>query len=173
MMDEKKQISKILDGDSSAYQYLVERYQTGLIIHCERLVKDRDAAEDIAQESFIKAYQNLAEFDSSKGRFSTWLYRIAGNKAIDYLRTLKRKVDVENIEELADIATSPDLLQDEVVALHEAVDSLEPPIVSDIIKAYYWQGKSYQTIADEYELPINTVGTWIRRAKTQLKEKLS
>lgn len=173
MMDEKKHISKILAGDSSAYQYLVERYQTGLIIHCERLVGDRDAAEDIAQDSFIKAYQNIADFDGDKGRFSTWLYRIASNKTIDYLRTLKRKVNVENIEELADVASLPDLLEDEISALHDAVDTLEPPIVSDIIKAYYWQGKSYQTIADEYELPINTVGTWMRRAKMQLKEKLS
>lgn len=59
------------------------------------------------------------------------------------------------------------------LAIREAVDTLEPPVVSEIIKAYYWQGKSYQTIADEFDLSINTVGTWMRRAKAQLKEKLS
>jgi len=172
-MDEKQHIEQVLAGDSAAYQPLVERYQTGLIIYCERLVGDRQAAEDIAQESFIKAYQSLKDFDYTKGRFSTWLYRIASNKTIDYLRSIRRKVDVENIEALADVATQPDLLDDEMTAIHEAVDTLEPPIISDIIKAYYWEGKSYRTIADEFQLPINTVGTWMRRAKAQLKEKLS
>lgn len=173
MMDEEQHIAKVVAGDCSAYRYLVERYQTGLIIHCERLVSDRQAAEDIAQESFIKAYQKLTEFDNKKGRFSTWLYRIASNKAIDYLRSTKRQIDVENLEELTDIATGPDLPDDEAAAVRQAVDALEPPVVSKIIKAYYWQGKSYQTIADEFELPINTVGTWMRRAKVQLKENLS
>lgn len=172
-MNEEEHISKILGGDSSEYRFLVERYQTGLIIYCERLVNDRHIAEDLAQESFIKAYQNLKSFNGEKGRFSTWLYRIASNKAIDYLRTTKRKVDVENIEALADTATESTLQSDEIIAIREAVDTLEPPIVSEIIKAYYWQGKSYQAIADEFELPINTVGTWMRRAKVQLKEKLS
>jgi RNA polymerase sigma-70 factor (ECF subfamily) len=173
MMNEEEHILKILAGDSSAYRFLVERYQTGLIIYCERLVHDRQIAEDLAQESFIKAYQNLLKFDSKKARFSTWLYRIASNKAIDYLRTTKHKVDVKDIEALADKAAEPALLDDEIIAIREAVDTLEPPVVSEIIKAYYWQGKSYQTIADEFNLPINTVGTWMRRAKVHLKEKLS
>ena len=172
-MDENIIIEKIRAGDSAAYRYLVERYQTGLIIHCEQLVHDRQEAEDIAQDTFIKAYERIRTFDKEKGRFSTWLYRIAGNKAIDYLRRNKRKVDVEHIEELADIATEPQLLEDEAMHIRSLVDSLEPPIYSQIIKAYYWQGKNYKKIAEEYGLSINTVGTWLKRAKSQLKEQLS
>ena len=173
MMDEKQHIAKILAGDSSAYRFLVERYQTGLIIYCERLVNDRYTAEDIAQEAFIKAYEKLSEFNPDKARFSTWLYRIASHKAIDHLRKNKRKVDVPHIEELADVATHSDLHHDEILAIRMAVDELEPPIISEVIKAYYWQGKSYQAIADEFNLPINTVGTWMRRGKAQLKEVLA
>lgn len=114
MMNEDEYISKIQTGVSSAYQFLVEQYQTGLVIYCERLVKDRYVAEDLAQEAFIKAYQNLAMFDSKKARFSTWLYRIASNKAIDYLRKAKHTIDVEDIEALADTAAEPTLLDDEI-----------------------------------------------------------
>ena len=172
-MDEEKHISDTLAGDTAAYRHLVERYQTGLIIYCEQLIHDRAEAEDIAQETFIKAYEKLAEFDSEKARFSTWLYRIASNKAIDHLRKNKRKVDVSHIEEMADVASQSDLQEDEILAIRTAVDKLEPPIISEIIKAYYWQGKSYQVIADEFNLPINTVGTWMRKGKAQLKEVLS
>jgi RNA polymerase sigma-70 factor (ECF subfamily) len=59
MMNEKECIEKILDGDREAYRELVERYQAGLIIHCENILKDRQEGEDIAQEAFIKAYQEL------------------------------------------------------------------------------------------------------------------
>lgn len=173
MMDEQQHITAILAGDSSAYRHLVQRYQTGLIIYCEQLVHDRQEAEDIAQDAFIKAYEKLADFDPKKARFSTWLYRIASHKAIDYLRRSKRKVDVEHIEELADVATESNLQEDEKLVIRSAVDSLEPPVISEIVKAYYWQGKSYQAIADEFDLPINTVGTWMRKGKAQLKEVLA
>lgn len=172
-MDEKNIISQILAGDSSAYRPLVERYQTGLIIHCERLISNRHDAEDIAQESFVKAYDQLASFDDTKARFSTWLYRIATNKAIDYLRKNKRRVDIENINEFADQATPEELLDDEKLQLHQAIDSLEPPVLCAVIKAYFWEGKSYQVIAAENNTTTNTVGTWMRRAKAQLKEKIS
>ena len=171
-MNEQQHITNILAGDSTAYRHLVQRYQTGLIIYCEQLVHDRQEAEDIAQDAFIKAYEKLADFDPEKARFSTWLYRIASHKAIDYLRRSKRKVDVEHIEELADVVAESNLQDDEKLAIRTAVDSLEPPVISEIIKAYYWQGKSYQTIADEFNLPINTVGTWMRKGKAQLKEVL-
>jgi RNA polymerase sigma-70 factor (ECF subfamily) len=173
MNKEQEYIVKTLDGDTASYRHLVERYQTGLIIYCEQLVHDREEAEDIAQETFIKAYEKLAEFDPEKARFSTWLYRIASNKAIDHLRRSKRKVDVSHIEEMADVASQPNLHEDEILAIRTAVDELEPPIISEIIKAYYWQGKSYQAIAEEFGLPINTVGTWIRKGKAQLKEVLA
>lgn len=172
-MNEQKYIVDIIAGDTAAYRHLVERYQTGLIIYCEQRVGDRQEAEDIAQDAFIKAYEKLKEFDPNKARFSTWLYRIASHKVIDYLRRNKRKVNVEHIEELADTIAESELEESEIIAIRSAVDTLEPPVIAQIIKAYYWQGKSYQAIADELNLPINTVGTWIRKGKMQLKEVLS
>jgi len=172
MMDEDKCVSAILKGDADQYRALVERYQTGLIIHCENLLKDRQDGEDIAQEAFIKAYNNLATFSKDKARFSTWLYRIATNLCIDYLRKNKRKVLIENVEEYVDTIEPQALEQNEIIAIRRAVEMLEPPSYSQIIKAYFWEGRSYKEIAELHNASISTVGTWISRAKAQLKEKL-
>ncbi len=97
MMNEKDCIAHILSGDTEAYRELVDRYQTGLIIHCENILKNRQEGEDIAQDAFIKAYKNLKNFSANKASFSTWLYRIATNLCIDTLRRNKRKVHVNDI----------------------------------------------------------------------------
>ncbi|HRF28255.1 MAG TPA: RNA polymerase sigma factor [Candidatus Saccharibacteria bacterium] len=170
-MDDKKIIEEIIAGNRDAYRSLVERYQTGLIIHCENLLKNRASGEDIAQESFIKAYQTLQKFDENKGRFSTWLYKIATNKCIDELRKQKRTVDIDDVEQLCAETTAP-MYNDEAQMLREAVELLEPPEYSRVIKAYYWEGKSYEQIARELNIKSQTVGTWLHRAKIQLKEAL-
>jgi len=172
MMNEEKCIARVLKGNTEQYRVLVERYQTGLIIHCENILKDRQDGEDIAQEAFIKAYNNLASFSHSKAKFSTWLYRIATNLCIDYLRKNKRKVYIKNVEEYVDSIRPEALEQSEIIAIRRAVDSLEPPEYAEIIKAYFWEGKSYKQIAEQHHTSVNTVGTWISRAKVQLKEKL-
>lgn len=173
MENEKHIIQHVINGHTEQYRYLIERYQTGLIIHCENIVKDRQEAEDIAQESFIKAYDLLDSYDESKARFSTWLYRIATNKAIDHLRKHKRTVAIDDPEQYADEHADIELYDDEIAALRKAVDELEPPVYAQVIKAYFWEGKSYQTIAEELDITTNTVGTWMRRAKANLKEVLA
>lgn len=169
MNNETDIITDILAGDSGAYRKLVERYQTGLIIHCDQLVLDRHAAEDIAQDSFIKAYENLRAYNGSKASFSTWLYRIATNKCIDHLRKNKRFARMPAVEPIAEQA----LTQAEINHIRKAVDNMQPPEYSRVVKAYFWEGKSYTQIASELHTTTGTVGTWISRAKTQLKKELA
>ncbi len=171
-MNESNIINAVCGGDIDQYAELVERYQIGLTIYCERLVRDRSEAEDICQKSFIKAYEKLATFESDKGRFSTWLYRIAYNEAVDYLRKAKKVRPMDAVEELEPVV--PDVLQEELLReVRSAVLSLVPPEHRRAVEAYYWEGKSYQDIADEMHVPINTVKSWLRRAKMQLKGALS
>lgn len=172
-MDEKEHITEVLAGNTEAYRALVERYQTGLIIHCENILKNRQEGEDVAQEAFIKAYRNLSDFSEGKGRFSTWLYRIATNLCIDTLRKNKRRVHVKDIESHLEAVLPRHSEDEEVERLRAAIETLEPPKYAEIIKAYFWEGKSYQEIAAMYQTSTNTVGTWMSRAKLQLKEKLS
>jgi RNA polymerase sigma-70 factor, ECF subfamily len=171
--NEQELIHAIITKDKELYRELIGRYKIGLVIHCEHIVKDRDAAEDVAQESFIKAYYQLNEFDPNKGRFSTWLYKIATNTALNYLRKNKRQVIIEDIESLADQTMPVNLDENEKQIVRDAITTLEPPKYGEIIKAYFWEGKSYSEIAKEYDTTTGTIGTWIRRAKAQLKEKLA
>jgi len=173
MMDEKDCIAKIVSGDSELYRELVDRYQTGLIIHCENILKDRQEGEDVAQDAFIKAFKNLKNFSAEKANFSTWLYRIATNMCIDTLRKNKRKVHIKDIESHLDAVLPKHIEEDEIAHLQKLIKELQPPKYAEIIKAYFWDGKSYQEIADTYSTTTGTIGTWMSRAKLQLKEKLA
>lgn len=170
-MDEKNIIQTILQGDIDQYEQLVNRYHVGLIIHCERLIGDRESAEDIAQEAFIKAFKHLHVFDDTKSRFSTWLYKIATNKALDHLRANKRSIPTEDIDSLANEATPDYAAEEECRRVRHAVAAL-PSTHRQVIEAYYWQGKSYQQIANDMNIPLNTLRTWLRRAKQQLRSDL-
>ena len=173
-MNELEIIQQVRAGDLQAYGKLVERYRVGLIIHCDRLLGDRDEAEDIAQKACIKAYERLDSFDSSKARYSTWLYRIATNMALDLLRAQKRRAprDVEDMAAAEGLDAA--LMHDETIReVRAAVLALMPPEQRRVIEAFYWEGKGYQAIADEMGVPINTVKSWMHRAKQQLRSKLS
>src|SRR4051812_40236041 len=85
MKNEQELIAQILHGDIEKYAQLIDRYKNGLYLHCFSIVRDEVTAEDLAQEAFIQAYRKLKKYDE-KYRFSTWLYKIATNKALDHLR---------------------------------------------------------------------------------------
>lgn len=172
VMQENDIIQKVLDGDTNAYENLVNRYSTGLIIYCERMLGERPIAEDIAQEAFMKAFTELRKFNPQKARFSTWLYKIATNRAYDYLRQQKSTLPSEDIDELAE-ESAPDFDDEEQCRMIRAtVKHLQPETYRKVIEAYYWQGKSYEEIAASMGVPINTVRTWLRRAKEQLRKEL-
>jgi len=171
-MNETQVIAAICAGDVEQYANLVERYQTGLIIHCDRYLHSRSDAEDIAQQAFIKAYAKLSEFNPERAHFSTWLYRIATNLVIDHLRIQKHSIPTEDMELFG---VNDSIPYDEVLLqeLRDTVRSLQPPEQRHAIEAYYWDGKSYLEIAENMGVPINTIKSWLRRGKAQLREKLS
>lgn len=172
-MDETTLITQINNGDKESYRHLIDRYQAGLIIHCENIMKDRQDGEDIAQDAFIKAFRNLENFSQDKAKFSTWLYRIATNLCIDQLRRYRRKVRINDVDAYVEL-TEPSYMEDEEkLELQITISELQPPKYGEIIKAYFWEGKSYQELAEQYSTSTNTIGTWMRRAKAQLKEKIS
>lgn len=123
---------------------------TGLIIYLENIVRDREDAEDVAQEAFIKAYRSIDTYDGSKAQFST-CHCIAANGAVDMLRRRKRECSVDDIEQLADTATQHILYDDDVEVIRRAIDALEPPKFAQLIRAYYWEGRTYQQIAEDME----------------------
>lgn len=172
-MDETAIIAEINAGDTELYRLLIERYQAGLIIHCEKIMQDRQDGEDMAQEAFIKAFHKLKNFSQQKAKFSTWLYRIATNLCIDQLRRYKRKIRIDDIELYVEAVEPPYMEDEEKQLLQKLINELEPPRYGEIIRAYFWEGKSYQELAAAYGTSTNTIGTWMRRAKAQLREEMS
>jgi RNA polymerase sigma-70 factor (ECF subfamily) len=171
MGNEQELIQQILQGDSESYGLLIDRYKNGLYYHCYSIVRNEDTAEDIAQETFIQAYTSLKKYNS-KYRFSTWLYKIATNKSIDYLR--KKSPELLQDEDLKKLK-SHHLLpheQAEHAELHAAVDSL-PANYRSVLSLYYWQGQDYKEIAEIMEVPVGSVKGWMSRAKEILRKEMS
>lgn len=176
-------VRQVLAGDKDAYATLVQRHQRRMVGFLQRMVGDRDTALDIAQEAFVKAWLALARYDD-KWRFSTWLYSIASNAAIDHLRTRKMKLtsldepietgDSEMQRELPATGQSPAEIAEGSelrVRLEAAIEQL-PAEYRRLILLRHPVGKSYEEIAEMTRLPMGTVKNRIFRARQRLKELL-
>ncbi len=168
--DEKELIIRTLDGDEQLFGVLIDRYKEGLYRHCFRIMRDEEAAEDVAQEAFIKAYVQLAKFDQVHA-FSTWLYKIATNIALGELR---RKRPALLDEKLFDILPGESNAVDLALynELYRAIEQL-PENHKQTIKLHYFKGKKYEQIAEELHTTPGSIKAWMSRAKKQLKEMLS
>jgi RNA polymerase sigma-70 factor (ECF subfamily) len=170
--DEPELIARSLGGDTEAYGQLVNRYKDAIYHHCFAVLRDEDAAEDMAQEAFIAAYYQLKKYKSDY-KFSTWLFKISTNKCLNYLRS-QSKIAPPNgrvIDDLVSGGPTPHQAA-EAYELHEAVNNL-PPNYRAAISLHYWQGLGYKDIALAMEAPLNSVRVWLLRAKQQLRKELS
>jgi len=167
-------IAEIREGNHECYRQLVERYHRGLIQHLYNMTQDGVAAEDIAQEAFVRAYQKLAQYGEAYA-FSTWLYKIADNIAFRQLKQTKHMQDIDELEELIpDDRPTPAETFDRALsaeAVRGAVSGL-PLEYRQTITLFYWENRSYEEIAELLERPIGTIRTWLHRAKEQLRKEL-
>jgi len=170
--DELELIAHSLNGDHDAYGVLVDRYKNAIFYHCFAIVHDEASAEDVAQETFITAYYKLHLYNADY-RLSTWLFKIATNKALDSLRKHRHEIKTDDnvFDTLASQQPGPDKSAhyDE---LHRAVEALAPKHRA-VISLYYWQGLSYDEIANVMSVPVGSVQGWMHRAKATLRKELS
>ena len=167
-------IRAVRDGHVEHYRYLMERYHRGLILHLYNLVHDQDLAEDIAQEAFIRAYEKLDLYNEAYS-FSTWLYKIADNLAFRHMKQAKVTQDIDEIEELIpDDKPSLDEVTNALFERQEVRDAVAalPAGYRQVISLYYWDGFSYEEIAEIMDRPVGTVRTWLHRAKDDLRKEL-
>lgn len=176
-------VERALSGDESAYSELVAKYTNALNRHISRMVRGMNEVDDLVQECFIKAFAALPSY-SFDYAFSTWLYKIATNHSIDFLR--KRKLPTMSIDqpikardgeidfELPDVTYRPDqhIVDDQrKQILQDAIDSL-PEKYNMVIVMRHQQEKSYEEISRELDLPLGTVKAHIFRARAMLYKKL-
>lgn len=170
--DEPELIAHSLNGNHTAYAVLVDRYKNALYRHCFVMVRQEDAAEDITQDTFITAYYKLHLYNANY-RLSTWLFKIASNKALDWLKKTAKEIRAD--DRLIATITSPHPRPDQqahIAELHAAVEKLRPKYRA-VISLYYWQGLTYKEIATVLAVPTGSVKIWLMRAKADLRKELS
>jgi RNA polymerase sigma-70 factor, ECF subfamily len=167
-VDEAELIARTKQADHAAYAELVDRYKNAVYHHCFAVVRD----EDIAQDTFIAAYYKIRKYNPDY-KLATWLFRIATNKALNHLKKAAKEFAAED-ELLASFPAaqpSPHTAA-EFSELHDAVRQLTPRYRA-VISLYYWQGLSYQDVADVMDSPLGSIKVWMARAKDQLRKELS
>ena len=180
MIDETKLIDQILQGDTDSFAQLVETYQDKVYSLCLRMVGDREDAQDLAQEAFVKAWRGL-KFYKHEAAFSTWLYRLTSNVCIDFLRQKKRKsalsLTSQEEEEQIDIpdpSPQPEelvLQQQRKEAVADAMSQLEDEFRL-VLTLRVVQERSYEEIAEIMDLKVGTVKSRLARAREKLRRIL-
>ncbi len=174
-------------GSEAAYRELMSRYERPVFSLVFRMVRDRETAEDLSQETFVKVLNNLDRY-SPEFKFSSWLFKIANNLTIDHLR--RRRIDTISIEGAPDAVTAESaratsiavVSQDESpleeleskelgTAIERAIGKLRPEYRACIMLRHV-EDKSYEEIAEIVKLPLGTVKTYIHRARHELRAAL-
>ncbi len=183
VIDELKCIKKAAKGDASAFEMLVVQYQGQVYNLCLRMTGNPDDAADLTQEAFLKVWKHLESFhfDST---FSTWLYRLASNCCLDFLRSQKRRptvsLTVENDDEeeqvldVADTAPTPEehaIASEEKEQLRLAMSQLDDE-QRQILTLRVVNDLSYTEIADILSVKEGTVKSRLSRARESLRKKL-
>lgn len=182
-LEDDKFVTDALAGNEASYKKLVDKYEKPLYFHIRKMIKEKELVEDLVQEVFMKAFHNLGTYNNEYA-FSTWLYRIATNHTIDYLR--KRKLQTLSINEpyktkdgeiemqLPDnsfASDNPILKKQRKQIVQQAIENL-PEKYRQVIEMRHMEEKSYQEISELLDLPLGTVKAHIFRAREMLYKSL-
>ena len=174
-------------GKETAYRELLSRYERPVFSLIFRMVRDREIAEDLSQETFVKVLNNIDRY-SPDFKFSSWLFKIANNLTIDHLR--RRRVDTISIEGAPDAVTAESAKATSItiassdqsplaelesrelgLAIERAIGKLRPEYRACIMLRHV-EDRSYEEIAEIVKLPLGTVKTYIHRARHELRMAL-
>ena len=171
-------ISLVLKGDHNAYALLVERYKSYVFTLTLRFTKNREDAEEVSQDIFIKAYRSLADFKGT-AKFSTWLYTIVNTTCITFLR--KKRLDIRSLddERTFEVADSQDSgfranqveQKSRQNMVNQAITMLNPDD-AEIITLFYKNEQSLEEIGQILGIEVNAAKVRLHRARTRLKDKM-
>lgn len=182
-MRDEEIVSYIIKGRTDLFSVIVDRYQSKVYSTAFHYTHDQEDARDLTQEIFIKLYNNLQSY-KSKASFSTWLYRIAVNRCIDWTRKKKLHTvsaiydssdeEIDIYEVMADSGGGPEealIKQENKDYIIKVVEDL-PEIYKTVIILYYFQDFSPREISDITDIPKRTIETRLYRGKNLLKLRL-
>lgn len=178
-------VKRTLAGDDEAFARLVDAYKHRIYYFIYHKIPHKGDVEDLAQEVFFKVYKSLRKFDQ-KRNFSTWIYTIAHNQCIDYLR--KKRLQAVSLDvplfpsddgrevriEIPDEEYEPEQVYERTAEQEEIIQAMEslPEQYSLVLKLRHLKGYSYEEIGEILSLPLGTIKSRIYRARRELKEIL-
>jgi len=162
-------VDRILKGDSASFRMLVERYQNLVFTIAYRVTNNREEAEEVAQDAFMKVYRGLDGFKGDS-KFSSWLYRIAYNTALTKIRTQKTGVSLIEDREYGEVANEAEQVFTKEY-LRKAISMLEADEAT-VITLFYLSEQSLEEIGQILNLEANAVKVRLFRARKKLREKL-
>ena len=166
-------ISRIALRDQGAFSELYNQTSPKLFGVCLRILKDRTDAEEVLQEVFVKIWQRADRFVASENPAMPWLTAIARNQSIDAIRARKPVADeIDTVYDLADAEPDPEaqaVNKGEGRRIDRCMEELEADRAQAVRDAYV-EGLSYQELAEQYAVPLNTMRTWLRRSLLRLRE---
>jgi len=182
--EDRKLVDAAKAGDKKAYDGLMRKYRKSVYYLALKMVNHAEDAEDITQEAFTKAFSSLESFDA-RFAFSTWLFRIATNCSIDFLRrqkmrtlslhtTIHHEDGAEHVMEIRDHGLVPDEVyfkQQRKEYMQMAVSQL-PERYQSLVQLRYFQEMSYEEVAAQMQIPIGTVKAQLHRARELLNDAL-
>ncbi len=168
-------VVKVREENKELFSMVMERYRLKLTHYLRKFIHSSDELEDVLQVVFIKTYQNLFGFNKDQ-KFSSWIYRIAHNEAVNHLKKFSKSVislDEEEyrlIDEKIDLPAHVDhtLLKKKI---EDALTNLKDKY-REVVILYFFEQKSYEEISDILRIPTSTVGTLLARSKKSLKKHL-
>ncbi len=169
-------LASVASGDRAALRSLYARQATRLFGIAMAILRDRSAAADALQDTFLRAWQRAGQFDPARGPAAAWLAGITRNAALDIARARGREVLTDD-PGLGDEAVAPDVLDrlgeaEDAARLRACLDRLEPRNRESILLAFV-HGLSHPQVAERLSVPLGTVKSWIRRGLLSLRECLS
>jgi RNA polymerase sigma-70 factor (ECF subfamily) len=167
-------VELVRNVDQELFTHLVSRYQSKLTRYANYLTRDQAMSQDVVQSAFIKAFQNLYGFNTNK-KFSSWIYRITHNEAMNYLKKNSKEQQLEpsHWKNIADDTNIEKAIGARKIA-QLVTDNLEkiPVKYRSVLTLYYLEEKKYEEISDILRISMGTVATWISRGKKSLKKEL-
>lgn len=174
--DIEELISKVALGDRAALAALYDATSGKLFSVCLRVLRNRSEAEDALQDVYLRIWAKAGRYAVTGHSPMTWLITVARNLAIDRLRARKTNhMDLDSVGELVEKRPGPEatsIVASEQRRISACFEEL-PPDRADAVRAAYLDGATYQTLADRFDVPLNTMRTWLRRSLISLKECLS
>jgi RNA polymerase sigma-70 factor (ECF subfamily) len=172
---QEKIISGLRRRDKAALSYLYDHYADALLGVITRIVQDRDLAEELLQDAFMRYWEKIEQFDEGKGRLFTWMMRIARNLALDSLRSkeVKQQLKSDSITDNVHILDKKKHTETAVnaIGLEEVLNEL-PDEQRFVVIQMYFKGYTQSEVADEFNIPLGTVKTRLRSAMLKLRKIL-